>query len=178
MHDNNSEILPLVDEEGRVVGSATRGEMHDGTKRLHPVVHLHVFNTQGELYLQRRPAWKPIQPNKYDTAVGGHIDFGEEVHDALLRETREEIGLTDIHPEFITRYVFESAVERELVYVHRVITDSPIRPSDELDGGRFWSMDEIRHALGQGILTPNLEQELQRLGWLSPEGKWEVKSEK
>ena len=44
------------------VGSATRGECHDGSKRLHPVVHLHVFNTQGQLYLQRRPQWKDIQP--------------------------------------------------------------------------------------------------------------------
>ena len=48
-HDNNKELLPLVDEEGHVVGSATRGECHDGMSMLlHPVVHLHVFNERGE----------------------------------------------------------------------------------------------------------------------------------
>ena len=91
MRDNNQELFPLVDEEGRVIGSATRGECHDGSKRLHPVVHLHVFDPVGRLYLQQRPLWKDIQPGKWDTAVGGHVDFGEEIADALHREVREEL---------------------------------------------------------------------------------------
>jgi isopentenyldiphosphate isomerase len=44
------------------------------------VVHLHVFNSRGELYLQKRPEWKDIQPGKWDTAVGGHIDLGESTN--------------------------------------------------------------------------------------------------
>lgn len=39
---------------------------------LHPVVH-HLFNFRGELYLQKRPEWKDIQPGRWDTAVGGHV---------------------------------------------------------------------------------------------------------
>ena len=50
--DNLKEKFPIVDEEGCVVGSATRGECHNGSKLLHPVVHLHVFNSKGEVYLQ------------------------------------------------------------------------------------------------------------------------------
>ena len=75
MKDNMNEMLPLVDEEGNIIGAATRGECHGGSKPLHPVVHLHVFNSRGELYLQRRPQWKDIQPGKWDTAVGGHVDL-------------------------------------------------------------------------------------------------------
>ena len=56
--DNREEMFPLVDEEGNIIGAATRGECHNGSKRLHPVVHLHVFNSRGELYLQKRPQWK------------------------------------------------------------------------------------------------------------------------
>ena len=53
--------------------------------------------------------------------------------------------------------------ERELVYVNRTIYDGPISPSsDELDGGRFWSMQEIRETMGMGVLTPNFESEFQR----------------
>lgn len=77
MKDNALEMLPLVDERGNVIGKATRGECHNGSHLLHPVVHLHVFNLQGKLYLQHRPAWKDVQPNRWDTAVGGHIDLGE-----------------------------------------------------------------------------------------------------
>ena len=106
--DNNREIFPIVDERGNVVGSATRGECHNGSKLLHPVVHLHLFNSDGCIYLQQRPLWKDIQPGKWDTAVGGHVDYGETIEAALLREVCEEIGLTEINPEFMQRYVFES----------------------------------------------------------------------
>ena len=55
MQDNLQERFPIVDDEGHVVGSATRGECHNGSRLLHPVVHLHVFNSRGEVYLQKRP---------------------------------------------------------------------------------------------------------------------------
>ncbi len=161
-HDNSKEIFPLVDEQGNVIGSATRGECHSGSKLLHPVVHLHVFNSQGELYLQKRPEWKDIQPGRWDTAVGGHIDFGENVEEALKREVREELGITDFQPLFVDRYVFESLRERELVNVFRTVYDGPVVPSDELDGGRFWSMAEIKANLDKGVFTPNFAHEFRR----------------
>ena len=163
MRDNSLELLPLVDEQGRVVGKATRGECHSGAKLLHPVVHLHVFNSRGEIYLQKRPAWKDIQPGRWDTAVGGHIDFGEDLHSALRREVSEELGITDFTPQFLLSYVFESDRERELVNVFRTTYDGAILPTSELDGGRFWTISEIRSAIGSDILTPNFEQECLRL---------------
>ena len=163
MQDNQQEIFPIVDEEGRVIGSATRGECHSGSKLLHPVVHLHVFNSRGEVYLQKRPEWKDIQPGKWDTSVGGHIDYGETPEQALVREVREELGITDFVPERVGQYVFESLREREFVYVHRTLYDGPVHPStEELDGGRFWTLDEIRSAIGENILTPNFESEFQK----------------
>ena len=163
MKDNNQELLPLVDEEGRVIGSATRGECHDGSKRLHPVVHLHVFDSEGRLYLQQRPMWKDIQPGKWDTAVGGHVDYGEEIADALTREVCEELGIKEFVPEFLMRYVFESERDRELVHVYRTTYDGDISPTAELDGGRFWTLDEIHEAMGKGVLTPNFESEIKRI---------------
>ena len=53
--DNLNEMLPVVDENGNIIDAATRGECHGGSRKLHPVVHLHVFNSKGELYLQKRP---------------------------------------------------------------------------------------------------------------------------
>ncbi|SEF96926.1 Isopentenyldiphosphate isomerase [Xylanibacter ruminicola] len=163
IRDNSEERFPLVDEEGRVIGSATRGECHNGSRWLHPVVHLHVFNSRGEVYLQKRPEWKDIQPGKWDTSVGGHIDYGETPEQALTREVREELGITDFTPERIGMYVFDSRRESELVYVNRTVYDGPVMPSaEELDGGRFWTIDEIRTAMGKNILTPNFESEFQR----------------
>lgn len=178
MTDNKAELFPRTDAEGRILGTVTRGEAHGGTAILHPVVHLHVFNSRGELYLQQRPLWKDIQPGRWDTAVGGHIDYaecllpdgtpktelGDSVLTALRREVREELGITDFTPISMGHYVFETARERELVYVHRTVYDGPITPSrEELAAGRFWTRSEILAAIGRGILTPNFEDEYQRL---------------
>ena len=165
MKDNSEEMFPVVDEDGNILSAATRGECHSGSKLLHPVVHLHVFNSRGELYLQKRPEWKDIQPGKRDTAVGGHIDLGESGEMALKREVREELGIEDFTPELLSHYVFESSREKELVFAHKTVYDREIHPSEELDGGRFWSIEEIKANMGKEVFTPNFESEFKRLGF-------------
>ena len=148
MRDNEKEMFPLVLENGDIIGAISRKEAHNGSKQLHPVVHLHVFNSKGELYLQKRPDWKDIQPGKWDTACGGHIDLGENVEIALKREVQEELGITDYIPKRIGQYVFESNCEKVL------------HPNqEELNGGRFWTSEEIKSNLGKNIFTPNFESE-------------------
>ena len=156
-------MFPIVDEDGNIIDAATRAECHNGSKLLHPVVHLHVFNSAGEIYLQKRPEWKDIQPGRWDTAVGGHIDLGENVDQALHREVSEELGITFDTAEPLPSYVFESERERELVYPFRLVYDGDIQPSAETDGGRFWTAQELSDAMGKGILTPNFESEYRRL---------------
>lgn len=163
MKDNSDEIFPIVDENGNVVDKATRGRCHDGSKLLHPVVHLHVFNSEGAIFLQKRPMWKDIQPGKWDTAVGGHVDFGEDTEEALRRETWEELGIKGFVPTFVESYVFENDREKEYVNVYSALYGGEIRPSEELAGGRFWSIEELKAAFGKGVFTPNFEQEFSRL---------------
>lgn len=162
---NETEIFPIVDPEGNVVGKATRKECHSGTRLLHPVVHLHVFNEKGELYLQRRALTKYIQPGKWDTAVGGHRDYGESVMEALHREAGEEIGLHEFEPIKLFHYVYDSDVERELVDTFYTITSNKTFNCDpeEVIEGRFWTVSEILDAIGKGILTPNFEDEFRRI---------------
>ena len=156
----SEEIFPLVNEQGDVVGKATRRECHSGSKLLHPVVHLHIFNTAGELYLQKRSMKKDIQPGKWDTAVGGHIDYGEAEADALLREAREELGVTNFVPTLCYRYIWESNVEKELVNTYRTVFEGEIKPDlDEVDEGKFWKIEEIRNCIGKDVFTPNFEKE-------------------
>lgn len=161
--DNKKEEFPIVDGNGNIIGCATREECHSGSMLLHPVVHLHVFNSKGELYLQKRPDWKDIQPGMWDTSVGGHIDLGENVEAALKRESREELGIIDFNPISLGHYVFESKREKELVYVNKTVYDGEVNPDrDELNGGRFWTIDEIDNNLGKNIFTPNFENEYKK----------------
>jgi len=164
MHNNDyNELLPIVDENGNTIGKTTRSEAHGPKRPLHPVVHLHLFNSQGKLYLQRRPLWKDVQPGKWDTATGGHVGYGESISNALMREVSEELGITGYTPSFLGKYVFESNVERELVHVFSTTFDGEVHPNDEeLDGGRFWLPEEINDAMGKGVLTPNFESEYRR----------------
>lgn len=158
------EWLPLVNEKGEVTGKALRSICHSGKEYLHPVVHLHVINSKGEIYLQKRPLNKIIQPGKWDTAVGGHISFGEDVKTSLQREAEEEIGIKDFIPVPAAQYIWESSVEREFIYSFITVYDGLLTPdSTELDGGRFWSKTEIESSLGKGIFTPNFEEEYKRI---------------
>ncbi len=158
--DNEDEILPLVDESGKVIGRAVRAECHNGSKLLHPVIHLHVLNMNGGIYLQKRPETKLIQPGKWDTAVGGHIAFGEELKTAMQREAWEEIGLKDFSAQLLKSYVWESDVERELVYVFTTNDYQGIHlHTNEVEEGRFWTRKQIDHNFGKGIFTPNFENE-------------------
>lgn len=158
------EYFPLVDESGNVVGKAARSICHDGCKLLHPVVHLHVFNGRGELFLQKRSEYKDIQPGKWDTSVGGHVDYGEEVMDALVREAGEELGIRDFTPVFLRKYIFESEIEKELVYSYHTLYDGEFRlNASEISEGRFWALSEIKENIGSGVFTPNFESEFHLL---------------
>lgn len=169
--DRNDELLPTVDSDGNVTGSAPRGLCHDGvSKLLHPVVHLHVVDCHGNLMLQKRSKEKRVQPGRWDTAVGGHVDYGESVEKALERESGEEIGFPANglrRVRLLKKYVFESAVERELVYCHLATAPENFVPTinepHDIDELRYWSVADIELNIGRGIFTPNFEKEYAKI---------------
>ena len=97
--------------------------------------------------------------------AGKMVDLGESVEMALKREVKEELGIEDFTPELLTHYVFESSREKELVFAHKTVYNGEIHPSEELDGGRFWSIEEIKANIGKEVFTPNFESEFKRLGF-------------
>ena len=156
----DEEWLPVVDEDGKIIGKAPRSLCHKGEKILHPVVHLHVINPHGHIYLQKRPLNKLVQPGKWDTAVGGHISFGEDLQTALQREAYEEIGLENFSAKPLGSYRWDTDIESELVYYFLSYDFQKIHlHSDEVEEGRFWSPSQIEKQLGNDVFTPNFEYE-------------------
>lgn len=160
------EIFPLVSETGQTIGQATRSLCHNGSFLLHPVVHLHVINKQGDVFLQKRAENKDIQPGKWDTAVGGHMHLEESILEALKREACEELGLdlTQLQPRFLFQYAMTTDREREWVSSYMICYEGPFQlQTEEISEGRFWSQEEIHNHIGTDQFTPNFEIEWQRL---------------
>jgi len=156
--------VPLVDEQGKITGQAPRSQVHNGSKLLHPVVHLHVISRNKTILLQKRPLSKIIQPGKWDTAVGGHISAGETLEQALQKEAFEEIGLKEFSARLVKTYRWESEVEAELVYLFITHDTKNIGiRSDEVEELRFWTKNQLEKQMGQGIFTPNFEYEFELL---------------
>ena len=158
------EWFPVVEPSGLVVGRASRAYCHSGAKPLHPVVHLHIIDRFERLYLQKRSVHKDIQPGKWDTAVGGHVDYGESILEALFREASEELGFREFNPVPVISYVFESQIEKEYVNVFAAVGNFSLVPDlDEVEEGRWWPLKEIEENFGKSVFTPNFEQEFARI---------------
>jgi isopentenyldiphosphate isomerase len=163
-HNIMEELFPLVNEQGEVTGKASRSECHSGSFLLHPVIHLHILNSRGELFLQKRALTKDTQPGKWDTSVGGHVDYGETIETALFREAFEELGVKDFKPVMLARYIWQSEVERELVTAFYTTYDGTFELNrQELDDGIFWTMADIKNNVARNIFTPNFEHDFQLL---------------
>lgn len=154
------EIFPVVSEDGTVLGRATREYCHGGSRLLHPVVHLHLLDRSECIYLQKRSMKKDIQPGKWDTAVGGHVMYGESILEALYRESYEELALTDYNPVYLGTYSYDTGRDLELVNIFAAIGHFNVMPDhDEVDEGRWLSIPQIEKMAAKGQLTPNFKSE-------------------
>lgn len=162
------EVFDLVDKKDVVIGSVLRSEVHGNPELIHRVAHVLVFNTAGELYLQKRAKNKTVQPGKWDTSVGGHVDAGEQYLNAAVRETAEELGIAAPEEafEYLYKYMHSNNFESEWVSTYKLIWDGQITVQEsEIEKGRFWYIDEIREmnmGNGDSTFTPNFLDELGR----------------
>lgn len=157
------EIFDVVDRDDVIIGRSSRSEVHGNPDLIHRVAHVLVFNTDGELFLQKRSKTKDVQPGKWDTSVGGHLDFGETYSHAAKREMKEELGIEPVRIDFLHKYLHSNDYESEYVstFIASWDGDFVLHP-DEIEDGRFWSLEEIDRRQNEGIFTPNFLDELSR----------------
>jgi len=160
--DDEHELLELVDEQGRAVGTAARGECHSAPALMHRAVHVLVFDSEGRLFLQKRAVTKSTAPGRWDSSVGGHAAPGERPERAAARETLEELGVR-VEPGELAHafdHIWPGAGQTEYVHTFTLEHDGPFTLNrDEIDDGRFWTAGEIEASLGTGVFTHSFELE-------------------
>jgi isopentenyldiphosphate isomerase len=154
------ELFDIVDDDDRVIGTAPRSACHGNPALVHRAVHVLVCNAAGELLLQKRSARKDIQPGRWDTSVGGHLEPGESYFAAAVREMREELGLTGLPLTFLYHSKIRNQIESENIATYLTRWDGPVAwDPHEIDAVRPWPAGAIEAALGRGVFTPNFEEE-------------------
>jgi isopentenyl-diphosphate delta-isomerase type 1 len=140
----SEELFDVVDERDQVIGCRPRREVHQLGLR-HRAVHVLVFNSRGQLFLQLRSMKKDCFPGTWDSSASGHVAPGESYDDCAIRELREELGLTlqtPLEPLFKIAACPETG--QEFVWVYRCQAEGPftLQP-EEIESGDWFSPPQI-----------------------------------
>ncbi len=148
---DSEEIFDVVDQDDQVIGQASRKEVHE-RGLLHRSVHILVFNSKGDLFLQKRSLAKDENPGYWDTSAAGHVDSGEDYECCAHRELEEELGIKGDLKE-VGRFSAcpETFFEHVRVYLC-ISNDKIVINPDEISEGRFWSLEEIEASIRNGTL--------------------------
>ncbi|MCU0785009.1 MAG: NUDIX domain-containing protein [Verrucomicrobia bacterium] len=140
----SEEIFDVVNERDEVIDRKPRREVHR-LGLLHRATHVLVFNSRGEVFLQKRSMKKDRQPGVWDSSASGHVDSGEDYDTSAARELREEIGLSVTHPlERLFKIDACEATDGEFVWVYRCHHDGPFELNpDEIDRGDWFAPEKV-----------------------------------
>tara|TARA_R110001592_G_scaffold363372_2_gene686146 strand:- start:7660 stop:8172 length:513 start_codon:yes stop_codon:yes gene_type:complete len=156
----SQELLDVVDASDRVVDVMARGEVHR-LGLMHRSVHILVFNSDNELFIQKRSMLKDSNPGLWDSSAAGHVDAGEDYLACAKRELGEELGVSGAPLlEALFRLPASATTGMEHCSVYRCIYDGPlILQEEEIDEGSWISIGEMqrRVAANDPSLTPILQ---------------------
>jgi isopentenyldiphosphate isomerase len=140
----SEDIFDVVNERDEVIDRKPRREVHRlGLK--HRATHVLVFNSRGEVFLQKRSMKKDRQPGVWDSSASGHVDSGEDYDTSAARELREEIGLSVTQPlDRLFKINACDETDHEFVWVYRCQHDGPfVLNPEEIDDGKWLAPEKV-----------------------------------
>ena len=137
-----TERFPVVDKKDRILGHASRSEVH-GNNLLHRAVHVLIFNEAGEVYLQQRSRWKDRQPLKWDSSAAGHVAETESYDETAQREVKEELGVS-VPLQKISKLPATQRTDHEFIWLYRCLVSGDLIPNkSEIERGTFLPPDVV-----------------------------------
>ena len=147
------EIFDVVDSENKIIGQASRYEVHRNAL-MHRSAHILVFNHKGNLFLQKRSMNKDESPGLWDSSAAGHVASGEDYLFCAKRELEEELSVSNEPLDQIMYIPAQPKTLWEHVHVYRCVTGSKIKINEyEVSEGRFWGISEVKVSI---ISNPNI----------------------
>jgi 16S rRNA (adenine1518-N6/adenine1519-N6)-dimethyltransferase len=175
--DSTSEQLPVVDNDDRLIATASRVAVHQN-EYLHRAVHILVFTSRGELLIQKRAADKDSYPGCWDISVGGHVHVGESYEAAARRELLEELGIR-ARITRLAKIPGSADTGWEHIVLFKARYDGPINPNpQEIQECRFVHLNTIAKEIEQKVYpsTPALRYAI--TFWKSQDSSTQSKSTK
>lgn len=148
------EQIDIFDEEGNKIGVVWKSEAHKNGL-WHYSAHVWIYNSKGQILLQKRAMVKHSYPGLWDIAAAGHVPAGETPDQAALRELEEELGIKARKLEKIRVRKESHAIpdkdwdNREITHVYLFRFDSDISrlelQEEEVEKVRFFDLDELEN---------------------------------
>ncbi len=169
---SSEELVVLLDEEHRPVGTASKAGVHTDRTPLHLAFSCYVTDGAGSLLLTRRAVSKRTWPGVWTNSVCGHPGPGEALEDAVVRRARQELGLevrdvTPAIPDFAYRARDATGVvENEFCPVFTAVAVSEPQPEPgEVEEWRWvpWADVEAVARTTPWLLSPWAVLQLQQL---------------
>jgi isopentenyldiphosphate isomerase len=149
------EIITIVDADNNIVGSATRREMR-ARGLPHRATYILVFNSKGELFVQKRTMSKDIYPGYYDVATGGVVLVDESYDLSAERELAEELGArnTPLTPHFDFKHEDDNNIVWGRFYTC-TYDGEIILQEEEVESGSFHTIDKVLELIKNESFTPD-----------------------
>ena len=138
------EVICLANEQGYPVDVCIRKE--DRPPNRYPMISgVFLFNTKGNIILQKVAFTKKVDAGKWSYSAAGHVDAGENYEQAALRELAEEMGVVASHGEFVgSDYTLREGKPRAFHHVFKVVSDDPIVfDTKEVAETKEFTIDEL-----------------------------------
>ena len=142
------EEVILVDERDNQIGTMEKMEAHR-QGRLHRAFSVLLYNSAGEILLQKRASNKYHSAGLWTNTCCSHPLPGEKIEDAAARRLKEEMGI-DLRPTYSYTFLYKAALdknltEHELDHVFVGTFDGkPNVNASEVDDWKFVSTDWLR----------------------------------
>jgi isopentenyl-diphosphate Delta-isomerase len=138
------EIFDVVNGRDEVIGQRPRSEVHR-LGLMHRAAHILVFNSTGQVFLQKRSMNKDRQPGVWDSSASGHVDSGEDYDRCAVRELHEEIGLRlDAAPKRLFKLAACTETDQEHVWAYCCEAEGPFRlDPDEIEQGSWFAPEAV-----------------------------------